>query len=336
MLASSPRTHESLAIDLSIALCPALIWGIFLYGGRAAVLLLLCGLACAALDVGAQLLLMKTGERFTHHGAYHRTFCRTDVGFAFLTGLLCAFWFPVTVPLWLPLLAALPVTLCRAAFCYFGHRVLNSAAFSATLMTVLFPQYMERFTKPFAYFPVFPINLPERLVEAYRVNTPLSILQNEKLYEDGMFAQFYGFASGAIGAVAIACLLLGGVWLLIRSLLSVRVSGVYLLTVMALAMAFAPDNAEMFRYSLLYLLSGGVMLAAVFSLNDPSVLPRTKVGQMLFGLLAGVLTYVFREWLGGMGELYAVAFCPLATPLLEKITKPADYYRTGRRKVAAQ
>lgn len=335
MFVSTPRSHAALAIDLSIALCPALIWGIFLYGGRAAILLLLCGLTCALLDVGVQFLLMKTkwGARFTHRGAYERTLCLPDIGFAFLTGLLCAFWFPVTVPLWLALVAAVPITVCRAAFCWFGHRVFNSAAFSAALLTLLFPQYMERFTKPFAYFPVFPINLPERLVEAYRVRTPLDLLFGGTLYEDGIYAQLYGFASGAIGAVAIACLLLGGIWLLVRSLLSIRVSALYLLTVMVLAMAFAPPEAEMFRYSLLYLLSGGIALVSVFMLNDPSTLPRTAVGQLLFGLLAGLLTVGFRR-IGLTGELFAAAICPLATPLLERFTIPADYYNTGRRRKA--
>lgn len=323
MFVRSPRNKSALALDLFIALLPAAVWAVYLYGGRAAMLMILCGLCCAALDFPVQKFI-----------------CRTSVQdalspFAFLTGVLTAFWFPVTVPLWMCALAAVPVVACRAFFKYFGHRLFSSSVFSAVLMHLFFPQYMERYTPPFAYFPAFPINLDPALVEYYRVRTPLGILQNGTLYEDGTIPQLYGFASGAIGAVGVTCLLLGGVWLLVRRLLSISATGAYALTLLVLAMAFAPDDAEMLGYAWLYLLSGGITLVGVFALNDPATLPRTELGKMLYGMISGVLTLVFRNTFGGEGAMAAVLAVGLLSPLLELVTKPRNYYATRKKKAPA-
>lgn len=320
MFVRSPRNKSALAIDLFIALLPAAVWAVFLYGGRAAMLMILCGLCCAVLDFPVQRFLCRA------------TLKDTLSPFAFLTGVLTAFWFPVTVPLWFCALAALPVVICRAFFRYFGHRLFNSAVFSAVLLHVLFPQYMERYTPPFAYFPAFHMNLDPALVEYYRVRTPLGILQGGMLYEDGTVAQLYGFASGAIGAVGVACLLLGGVWLFVRRLLSLSATGAYALVLLVLSMAFSPEEAEMLNYAWLYLLSGGITLVGVFAMNDPATLPRTESGKLLYGGLAGALTMLFRNTFGGEGALAAVLVVNLLSPLLERLTNPRNYYDAGKRR----
>ena len=320
MFIRSPRNKTALGLDLLIALLPAAAWGVYLYGGRAAVLMILCGLCCAILDFPVQKFI-----------------CRNPVKdalspFAFLTGVLTAFWFPVTVPLWFCALAALPVVVCRAFYRYFGHRLFNSSIFAAVLLHLLYPQYMGRYTPPFAYFPAFQIELDPALVEYYRVRTPLGILQGGRLYEDGTVPQLYGFASGAIGAVGVACLLLGGVWLLVRKLLSLSATGSYALVILVLSMAFAPDDAEMLNYAWLYLLSGGITLVAIFAMNDPATLPRTPGGKLLFGGIAGVLTVFFRDTFGGEGALAAVLVVSLLSPLLERVTRPLNYFETRKKK----
>lgn len=320
MFVYSPRNQSALALDFFIALLPASIWAVFLYGGRAALLMILCGLCCTALDIPVRKLLSRSAWK------------EAISPFAFLTGVLTAFWFPPTVPLWFCALAAVPVVACRAFYRYFGHRLFNSSVLAAVLLHVLFPQYMERYTPPFAYFPAFDMTLDPALVEYYRVRTPLGILQGGMLYEDGTVAQLYGFASGAIGAVAIACLLLGGVWLLVRRLLSLYATGAYVLVILVLAMAFAPENAEMLNYSWLYLLSGGIALVAVFAMNDPATSPRTMGGKLLFGGIAGGLTVLFRDTYGGEGALAAVLVANLLTPILERFTRPRDYYATKESK----
>lgn len=323
MFVRSPRNKSALAFDFFIALLPAAVWAVYLYGERAAMLMLLCGGCCAVLDFPVQKLICRLPLRDALSP------------FAFLTGVMTAFWFPVTVPLWFAPLAALPVVVCRAFFRYFGHRLFNSSVLAAVILHIAYPQYMERYTRPFAYFSALDVVPDPALVEYYRVRSPLDILQGGMLYEDGTLAQLYGFASGALGAVAVACLLLGGVWLLIRRLLSLYATGAYALVVLVLAMAFAPEDAEMLNYAWLYLLSGGITLVGIFAMNDPATLPRTLVGKMLFGGIAGVLTVLFRDHFGGEGALLAVLVVNLLSPLLERMTKPRNYYATGRSKQAA-
>lgn len=320
MFVRSPRNKSALALDLFIALLPAAAWAVFLYGGRAAMLMILCGLCCAILDFPVRKFLCRAPMRDALSP------------FAFLTGVLTAFWFPVTVPLWFCAIVAVPVVMCRAFFHYFGHRLFSSSVFAAVLLHLLYPQYMERYTPPFAYFPAFHINLDPALVEYYRVRTPLGILQGGRLYEDGTIPQLYGYASGAIGAVGVACLLLGGVWLLVRKLLSLSATGAYALVILVLAMAFAPDDAEMLNYAWLYLLSGGIALVGVFAVNDPATLPRTAGGKLLFGGIAGALTVFFRDTFGGEGAMAAVLVTGLLSPLLERATRPRNYFETGKRK----
>lgn len=314
MFVRSSKSKYGIAWDLTVAVIPAALWATYLFGLRAAVLTALCGAACFVSDFFVQKLI------------FRRPWKQSFSVFAFLTGVLTMFWMPVTVPMWFPLAAAGFVTAARALFFYFGHRVFNPSVLSACAMGLLFPQYTERFTKPFAYFHALEWELDPALVDAYRVKTPLSVLQEGMLFDDGVFAQIYGFASGAMGAVAVACLLLGGVWLYIRRLLSLQTSGAFLGTILILSMAFSPDYADMWTYSYLYLLSGGIVYASVFAMNDLSTVPRTSSGKMMFGILAGILTVVFRTVLGGEGVLYAVLAANLFTPLFERVTREKPYY----------
>ncbi len=321
MFVVSPVQKTSIALDLCIAAMPAVMWGIYLFGGRAAVLMLLCGLCCAIPDFCIQKFLFRrsVGEALSP--------------FAFLTGILTMFWFPVTVPLWFAMVAAVFVVLARSFYVYFGHRVFSPSVFAAGAMTLIFCQEMSRFTKPFAYFDPFSWEIDPLLIDAYRVKTPFDILMGGTIYEDGSLAQFYGFASGAIGTVGILCLLFGAGWLLYRRLLSLRISGGFLLTLLVFSMAFAPDEVEMTGYGFLYLLCGGIALGAVFGLNDLSVLPRTNNGKLIIGILAGILTFLFRYYFKVDGVLYAILICNLLVPLAELITKPADYYRLKKKDI---
>ena len=321
MFVVSPVNKTSMALDLSIAMLPTVMWAVYLFGVRAAVLMILCGICCALPDFCVQRFL------------FHRSVGESLSPFAFLTGVLTMLWFPVSVPLWFAMLAAVPVVVARSFYVYFGHRVFSPSAFSAALMTLIFSEKMSQFTKPFAYFEPFSWSIDQRLIDAYRVKTPFDVLMGGTIYEDGALPQLYGFASGAMGTVAILCLLFGAGWLLYRRLLSLHVSVSFLLTLFVCAMAFAPDEVEITGYGFLYLLCGGVALGAVFGLNDPSVLPRTNYGKLIIGVLAGVFTLLFRYYLGMDGVLFAILLCNLLVPLAELVTKPADYYHLRKKDI---
>ena len=318
---SSPKTKNALALDLFIAMVPVVLWAIFLYGARAAVLMGICGVCAFLPDLAVQKLV------------FRRSLRESVSPFPLLTGVLTALWFPVTVPLYYPMIAAGILVLARSLYVWFGHRIMCPSAIAAATVGLLYPYEMTRFTKPFAYFSPFEWEINPELVSAYQVKTPFDVLMGGSMYSDGAFAQLYGFASGAIGTVGILCILFGFGWLLYRKVVTWHATGSYLVALLVLGMAFCPAEMEMTEYGFLYLLCGGGALGAVFPLNDPSVTPRTKMGKAFFGILAAVATYLFRTYLGADGVLYAVICCGLLTPALEAMTQQADYYRLRKKDI---
>ena len=181
MFVVSPVNKTSMALDLSIAMLPTVMWAVYLFGVRAAVLMILCGICCALPDFCVQRFL------------FRRSVGESLSPFAFLTGVLTMLWFPVSVPLWFAMLAAVPVVVTRSFYVYFGHRVFSPSAFSAALMTLIFSKQMSQFTRPFAYFEPFSWSIDQRLIDAYRVKTPFDVLMGGTIYEDGALPQLYGF-----------------------------------------------------------------------------------------------------------------------------------------------
>lgn len=304
----------SLLADLSIGLTPVLIWAVFLFGGRAALLMVLGGISCLVLEIPVRFLLQKKRGVFLLSP------------FAFFTGVLASLMMPVTVPLWLPLLASVPIVLCRAFSGYFLHRVFNSAAFAVLLSALLFPGYMERYTKPFAYFSAFEMVPPPELVDAYRMFSPLQMLQRSTYYEDGLLSEFYGIAPGAIGSVAVLCLVFSFVWLLVRKHARLTATLSYLLTIGLLSAAFAPDDIEMVSFAGLHLLAGSTVFIAVFAMNDYASVPNPayRYGRILFGIVCGGLTVLLRSFQWGVtADLLPVAAANLLTPVFERITDPS-------------
>lgn len=321
---SSPKTKNALALDLTIAMIPVVIWAVYLFGARAGVLMLISGGCAFALDFLIQKLIL------------WRRWGESASPFSFLTGVLTMLWFPVTVPLYFPMIAGGIVAVARSLYIWFGHRIFSPSALSALIMHVVYPLEMTRYTKPFAYFDALQWEIDPALVSAYQVKTPFDVLIKGTMYEDGALPQLYGFASGAMGAVAIACLLFGGAWLLYRKLITWHTCGGFVVSLLVLAMAFAPEEVEMTAYGYLYLLCGGVALGAVFALNDPSASPRTNSGKLMFGILAAVFTFAFRKYLGVDGVLCAVLCCNLLTPILEALTQQKDYYRLRKKDIVFQ
>ncbi len=318
---SSPKTKNALALDLFIALLPVALWAVYLFGGRAAVLMGICGGCSFLLDFPVQKLILR------------RHFGEALSPFPFLAGVLTALWFPVTVPLYYPMIASGFVVVARALYLWFGHRILCPSAIAAAALGLMYPQEMTRFTRPFAYFDPFEWVIDPELVSAYQVKTPFDVLMGGSMYADGVFAQLYGFASGAIGTVAVACLLFGFGWLVYRKVIPWHTTVTYLGTLLVLAMAFSPAETEMTEYGYMYLLCGGIALGAVFPLNDLSITPKAKSGKVLFGMLAAVFTFLFRKYTGGDGVLFAILCAGLFTPLLEAITKQSDYYRLRKKDI---
>lgn len=301
--------------DRLIALLPAAVWGIWLYGARAAVIMLITPSVCCAVFAVIRRLLHK---KKTEPAAL------TDAAVA---GLVAAFSLPAAVPYYVPVVGA---TVAAAVMALPGKKLIDGGFFSAAMMRMLFPAMTARFTLPFSYISALTFAPTERAINSLRVYTPLQILKDGKVSSGTLWDQFYGLIAGNIGEISALLLILGLIFLILRRRVRPHAPAAMILTV-ALLTVFLPQGdseAEFFMLSSLF--SGGIMLFCTASASDPAITPITDLGRTVFGVGAGVITVLIRYYGSASDGVYAAAvLMSLLTPLIDRLTRPAAYGRVG-------
>jgi electron transport complex protein RnfD len=137
---------------------------------------------------------------------------------------------------------------------------------------------------------------------------------------------FLGKVGGCIGEVSTAALLIGGIYLVIRKVISVRIPLTYILTVAVLTLVFPSAGQSSFDSMMYNVLSGGLFLGAIFMATDYVTTPITSRGQIVFSLGCGILTFVIRRF-GAYpeGVSYSILLMNVVTPLIDKWTKPRTF-----------
>lgn len=323
-LAHTERTRLDNAFDFLIALAPVLIWSVFMFGARALTLSAVSVLFCFAFDFPVQrfLLRLPVSSCFDPMNAVY--------------GLLAAFMMPVSVSLFIPVLGAAICVLGKNLRLIHGCWLFNPFVLSAAALNLIFPTAMTAFTRPFAYFNAFTPVLDGALVERYRVLSPLQYMADGSVYEDGVMAQFYGYASGCIGEIATAAIILGAIWLLIRKRADLRGTFGFIAVIAILASIFPSDDAETNYYVYSVLLSGGIILMSVYGMNEPQTVPDTKLGKWLFGAVCGALTFVFRRTLAGTeSAYYSILLMNILSPFISRLTRARPFGASSGRRVKA-
>ena len=302
------ETHNSHAKIWLVALAPILVWSVYMFGARVLSLCLVGAAFALALDYPIQRFLFKREKH-----------ARLDI-MAAVYAILAVFAMPVAVSLWLPIISSLLVVIAKNLRVIRKKRLFNPFVFSAAVMSLAFKSQMTAFTRPFAYFSAFSINLDSRLVDGYRVISPLQYMADGSVYEDGVIAQLYGFASGNI---AVAAIFLAFAWLLIRRQVDWKATVAYLIPILLLALALPSDDAESNYYAYSVILSGGIILLSVFAINERQTVPLTAVGRIIFAAICGVATFFLRKYAGGFEWGYFVILAMnILSPFIEMLTKP--------------
>ena len=281
-VASSPhirgnfRTNR-IMLDVVLALLPALAVGIWQFGLRA--------LAVTSICVGAAVIAEWVYALVT------RTRNTTVDGSAMVTGLLLAMTLPHTVPYWqcaLGCVFAIVVIKCLSGG--LGQNIFNPALAARAFLLLVYPVGVTRYVT----------------VDGVTAATPLHHMVMPALPEETLLDMFIGSCPGSIGELSALALLLGGGYLLYRRVISVRIPAAYLGTVAFVTLVFSRGQAPV-QWMLYSLLSGGVMLGAIFMATDYATSPATPVGQVIFGVGCGVLTVIFRYYgLFPEGVTYAI------------------------------
>lgn len=297
--------------EWAVALLPVLIWSVFMFGAR---VLTLCAVA-SVFSLGFDYLVRRFIFKLEKG-------VRVDY-MAIIYAFLATFTLPVTVPLFMPVVTAALVVLAKNIHGFRKKRLFNPFIFPAAVLNIVFPKVMTAFTKPFAYFGAFDMVIDQKLMDGYRVLSPLQYMADGSVYEDGVIAQLYGFASGHMGEIAVAAMIIAGLWLTFRKEGNLYGTFALLFPILLLALIFPSDDAESNYYAYSVLLSGGIVFISVFAMNESHTVPITRIGRMIVGALTGILIFVFRKFFGGYEYGYLIVLVMnVISPFIEKLTTP--------------
>ena len=300
-VASSPHIRgdfktSRIMLDVVLALMPALVVGVMVLGIRAAVVTLISVAAAVAAEwVYAKLT---------------RTRNTVIDGSALVTGLLLALTLPHTVPYWQVALGSVFAIVVVKALCGgLGQNIFNPALAARAFLMLIFPVGLTRFEG----------------LDGVTSATPLHHMVMPALPEESLMDMFLGKCPGCIGEISALALLLGGAYLVARKVISIRIPAAYLGTVALVTLVFSKTDAPI-DWMLYSLLSGGVMLGAIFMATDYATSPATPMGQIVYGIGCGVLTVIFRYFgLFPEGVTYAILLMNALVWVIDRYTAPRRF-----------
>ena len=312
-ISSSPHVHapittKTIMRDVLIALMPALGWSIYIFGIRALLVTLISVVSCMFFEWG-YCKLMKM-----HDKTYDLS--------AAVTGVLLAFVCPPTIEYWMIILgAAFSILLVKMLFGGIGKNVVNPALAGRAFM----------FSWPVAMSTWIRVGWENQAdvfgssADAVTAATPLANMHQGLMPDASLWDCFIGNIGGCIGETSVLLLVIGGLYLLIRKVISWHIPVAYLGTVAILSLLFPMGN-DPFLWCAYQLCTGGVMLGAIFMATDYVTSPLTKLGQLVYGVGCGALTILIR-YLGGYNEgvSYAILVMNCCVVLLDRIGRPTKF-----------
>lgn len=307
----SPNSTRRLMFDVCLALVPALIAAIWYFGWRCLTVVMVSVAACVFFEWAYRKIMKK-------ENAY------ADLS-AVVTGILLAFVCPPTIPYWVVILGALfAIVLVKQLFGGIGQNIVNPAL-AARAFLFSWPLFMNTWIRSGVHPAVFS-NPTSAALDGLTAATPLASMSAGKLPAEDALDLFLGQTGGCIGEVCTAALLLGGVYLLLRRVITLRIPLSYLGTVAVLAFTFPLGGANRLDWMLCQLLSGGLMLGAFFMATDYTTSPVTHAGQIAYGVGCGVLTLLFR-YFGSYpeGVTYAILIMNCCVGFFDKIGIPKRF-----------
>lgn len=339
-IAHSPHAHAPVSIGkvmltVMLALAPATLFGFWLYGWPA---INLWAVSLIAAIVG-EAFVLRLQERAIRPVLMD--------GSGILTAWLLALSLPPFAPWWIAVLGSLfAVVVCKQVFGGLGQNVFNPAMAARVMLLISFPLEMTTWVAP---APLGSAHAPSWL-ESLRVtflSQPLDGMASASLLGhvkteftrgvglDQALAGYYapldalvGSRAGSLGETAALLLLAGGLFLIARRIITWHAPFAMLLGVALPALLFNAIDGNHYAGPMYHLLSGGLMLGAFFIITDPVTSPNTGLGQFIFGLGCGLMTWIIRTW-GGYpeGVAFAVMLMNAVTPIIDYYVKPRIYGR---------
>ncbi|MBR2280297.1 MAG: RnfABCDGE type electron transport complex subunit D [Ruminococcus sp.] len=284
---SSSITTTKIMLDVIIALIPAAIASVVIFGIRSLLVIGVCVAVCIFSEWGFEKICKKENTI-------------SDLS-AVVTGMILAFNLPVTIPLWQAAFGSLvAIVVVKQLFGGIGQNFANPAITARIIMMTAFSGTMTNWVIP----------------DASSSATPLALMakgQTQAL--PSYLNMFLGMRGGCLGETCILALLIGGTYLLVKRVISWHTPVAFIGTVALMSFICGKDV-------LYQLMAGGLILGALFMATDYSSTPATKSGKLIFGIGCGLITVLIRFW-GNFpeGVSFSILIMNILTPYIEKLTR---------------
>lgn len=322
-VSSSPHirdgsTTNQIMLDVIIALMPALAIGVFVYGLRALTVVLASVAGCVFFEWIYELLS-------------HKPSTISDLSAA-VTGILLAFCLPVSTPIWMVFLGDLfAIVVVKQLFGGIGKNFVNPALAARAFLLASFAGIVSVIPKIRTALPLFITP-----VDVVSTATPLAQMKQGVLPDISVLQNALGMVGGCIGEISSFALIAGGLYLVYRKVISPKIPLVYIGTVALITFIFPQGNNNL-QWMLSQLVSGGLMLGAIFMATDYTTSPITPKGHIVFAVGCGMITVLIR-YFGSYpeGVSYAILVMNLFVNLIEKATLPKKYGHPVKQKGGAR
>ena len=319
-IVSSANTQR-IMLDVIIALCPAVIAMVLLYGFYPLFLTVL-SVATAVFCEWAFNLVTRRPQSVRDLSAV-------------VTGIILALNLPPVVPFYVPIVgAAFAIVIVKMLFGGIGRNFANPAITARIFLMLAWTGVMTQFVSPidlsdganlFAYFNQgVSISLPDAITTATPLQNVKDAISSGANPAEGLSAldMFLGRIGGSAGEVSALAVRIGGVYLAVRRVIDVKIPVLYIGSTALFTAIFFADSGYVGEYVWTYLLGGGLMFGAFFMATDYATSPKTPVAVVIYGVGLGLLTVIIRKF-GTMNEgvSFAILLMNIVTPLLEKIKR---------------
>lgn len=331
-LSSSPHIHgknstRRIMLDVIIALVPAIAAAVYFFGWRSLLLVAVSAAACVLFE-WAYRKLMKLD-------------CTVGDLSAVVTGILLALVCPVTLPLWILILGDLfAIVVVKQLFGGIGKNFVNPALAARALLFVSWATAMTNFggveTAGVAQTSAATNGF---VIDAVSSATPMGILNKGAMDGVNLLDLLLGRIGGCIGETCAVALLLGGIYLVIRKVISPRIPLAYILTVAVIAFAFPQGGSDLFyrlSWCAAQVLGGSLLLGAIFMATDYVTSPVTGLGQILYGIGCGLITIAIRYFFTyPEGVTFAILLMNACSGVFDRIGRPKQFGTVKQKEGAA-
>jgi len=312
----SRKTSKRIMYDVSIALLPAFLVSLYVFGIAALVVTATAVLSCLIFEYGIQKYVLKVTPTITD-------------GSALLTGMLLAFNLPSNLPIWMIVVGSfVAIAIAKHSFGGLGYNIFNPALVARVFLLISFPVEMTTWPKVVAN--------PFALTDAVSGATPLGIIKEGLQFGDSMteiatklpstLDLLLGVTGGSLGEMSVIALLIGGVYLLIRKVITWHIPISMLATMTLITGVFWLIDSNQNANPIFHLLTGGAVLGAFFMATDMVTSPISRKGMVVFAIGVGLLTVVIRLF-GAYpeGVSFAILIMNAFVPLINTYLKPRRF-----------